>query len=130
MSGPRDDDKTTAGTAALFIRETTFLSLNDLKIIDDRMTRGLLEDAALGHRNADPALPDPAEHRAIAALIDRLIEEATASSERSGNANIPAASPDDSIEMMIPHSGADQQRALDIPAPRPGCGVNRRRRKG
>ena len=65
---------TTAGAAALSICESLLIALNDLKIIDDKETRAVLTDAAETHRVAMVASPDPAEHRAIADLIDRIVE--------------------------------------------------------
>ena len=74
MNDPNDADKTTAGTAALSICESLLIALNDLKIIPDKETRGVLEDAAESHRNAMPGSTNPEEHRAVAALIDRIMD--------------------------------------------------------
>jgi len=74
MSEPDGSDKTTAGMAALSMCESLLIALNDLKIIDDKETRAILEDAAATHRNAIPVSPNPDEHRAVAALIERIIE--------------------------------------------------------
>lgn len=72
---PRDDaDKTTAGAAALSICESLLIALNDLKIIDDKETRAVLQDAAESHRIAMPGSKNPDEHRAIAELIDRIVD--------------------------------------------------------
>lgn len=74
MNDSTDTDKTTAGTAALSICESLLLALNDLKIIPDKETRGVLEDAAESHRSAMPGSTNPEEHRAVAALIDRIMD--------------------------------------------------------
>jgi len=74
MNDRDETDKTTAGSAALSICESLLIALNDLKIIDDKETRAVLQDAAETHRNAIPGSVNPGEHRAIAALIDRIVD--------------------------------------------------------
>jgi len=74
MNHSDDGDKTTAGTAALSICESLLIALNDLKIIDDREARGVLIDAADAHRNVVPGSPHAGEHRAVAELIDRIVD--------------------------------------------------------
>lgn len=74
MNDSTDTDKTTAGAAALSICESLLIALNDLKIIPDKETRGVLEDAAESHRSAMPGSTNPEEHRAVAALIDRIMD--------------------------------------------------------
>ena len=74
MNDPDDTDKTTAGTAALSICESLLIALNDLKIIDDKETRAVLVDAAETHRNASCGSVNAAEHRAVADLIDRIVD--------------------------------------------------------
>jgi len=66
-------DKTIAGAAALSICESLLIALNDLKIIEDKEARAILQDAADSHRNAMPGSSKPDEHRAVAALIDRIV---------------------------------------------------------
>ena len=73
MSERNGMEKTTAGTAALAICESLLISLNDLKIIDDKQTRRLLDDAAATHRHAISVSPNPDEHRDIATLIDKMM---------------------------------------------------------
>jgi len=73
MNDRDETDKTTAGSAALSICESLLIALNDLKIIDDKETRAVLQDAAETHRNAIPGSANPGEHRAIAELIDRIV---------------------------------------------------------
>ena len=73
MTGPDETDKTTAGAAALSICESLLIALNDLKIINDRETRAVLEDAAAVHRNAIQDSPNPEQHRAVADLIERIM---------------------------------------------------------
>jgi hypothetical protein len=74
MPNSDDTDKTTAGAAALSICESLLIALSDLKIIDDKETRAILVDAAESHRRAIPGSSNPDEHRAVAALIDRIID--------------------------------------------------------
>ena len=73
MSELERADKIIAGAAALSICESLLIALNDLKIIDDKQTRAVLQDAAATHRNAIPLTPNPDEHRAIADVIERMI---------------------------------------------------------
>ena len=74
MNDRDETDKTTAGTAALSICESLLIALNDLKIFDDKETRAVLQDAAATHRDAIAGSPDAGEHRAVADLIDRIID--------------------------------------------------------
>lgn len=70
---PDDTDKTTAGAAALSICESLLIALNDLKIISDEDAHAVLEDAAATHRSAISDSKNPEEHRAVAALIERIM---------------------------------------------------------
>ena len=74
MIDRNDADRTTAGAAALSICESLLIALNDLKIIDDKETRAVLQDAAESHRSAVAGSSNPDEHRAVADLIDRIVE--------------------------------------------------------
>ena len=67
-------DSTTAAAAALSICES-LIALSEGKVIDNRETLAVLEDAAETHRNAITLSPNPDRHRAIAALIQRIIED-------------------------------------------------------
>jgi hypothetical protein len=67
-------DKAIAGAAALSICESLLIALSDLKIIDLKEMRAILQDAAESHRNAVPGSPNPDEQRAIAALISRIMD--------------------------------------------------------
>ena len=67
-------DNTIAGAAALSICESLLIALNDLKIIDGRELRAILQDAAETHHNAVPGSSNPDEHRAIASLISRIMD--------------------------------------------------------
>ncbi|PTE16149.1 hypothetical protein C5F44_03800 [Fuscovulum blasticum DSM 2131] len=63
-----------AGAAALAICESLLLALNDHNILPEREIVGVLRDAAEAHSNA-PAGDGSAEmHRAVAALINRIID--------------------------------------------------------
>ena len=74
MSDLYDKDGKTAGAAALSICESLLIALNDLKIFDDKETRAVLTDAAETHRNAMSGSASPDEHRAVAELIDRIVD--------------------------------------------------------
>lgn len=63
-----------AGLAALAICESPLLALNDRRILPENEIIGFLADAAAGHANA-PAHDGMAEtHRAVAALIQGIID--------------------------------------------------------
>jgi hypothetical protein len=74
MNGFDVKDRETAGAAALSICESLLIALNDLNVIDDKETRAVLTDAAETHRIAIPGSPNPEEHRAVANLIDRIVD--------------------------------------------------------
>jgi len=74
MSNAAYTDKTTAVAAALSICES-LIALSERKVIGNREMLAVLEDAAASHRNVITLSPNPDEHRAIAALIQRIIEE-------------------------------------------------------
>ena len=62
-----------AGTAALAICESLLLALNDRNILPEHEILGILRDAAAAHAN-DPGKDASAElHKAVAALINRII---------------------------------------------------------
>jgi hypothetical protein len=63
-----------AGHAALAICESLLLALGDRKLIDEAEVLGILQDAAIAHRNAVPlARGDGATHQAAAELIEAII---------------------------------------------------------
>ena len=62
-----------AGLAALAICESLLLALSDLKIIGERETRGVLEDAAAAHRNGGGSTQEAALNLEIVAIIERII---------------------------------------------------------
>ena len=70
---PTQIDKSVAGAAALSICEALLISLNDLKVMDDKEAHAVLVDAAATHRNAISASQNPEEHRAVADLIERIM---------------------------------------------------------
>lgn len=74
MGQPDYTEKTTAMAAVLSICES-LIALSDHKIIGKREALAVLEDAAATHRNAIARSPNPDEHRAVAALIQRIIED-------------------------------------------------------
>ena len=73
MSEADEFDPAAAGLAALSTCESLLIALNDLKIIDGKETRTILEDAAATHRHAVPVSPNPEHHREVAAVIERII---------------------------------------------------------
>ena len=74
MNGFDNPDTSVVGAAALSICESLLIALNDLKIINDKDTRAVLTDAAETHRIAVPGSLNPEGHRAVADLIDRIVE--------------------------------------------------------
>jgi hypothetical protein len=62
-----------AGMAALTICESLLLALNDRNILPEREIVGILRDAAAAHSPA-PDGADPAMHKAVAALITKIID--------------------------------------------------------
>jgi hypothetical protein len=62
-----------SGTAALAICESLLLALNDRKIIPEREILGILKDAAAAHENVSDADGDAELHKAVAALIHRIL---------------------------------------------------------
>lgn len=62
-----------AGCAALAICESLLLALTELKVIDDRDARGVLEDAAAAHQGAESAPPDAAVHKEAAHIIEHIL---------------------------------------------------------
>jgi hypothetical protein len=63
-----------AGTAALAICESLLLALNDRKILPEREIIGVLKDAAATHENAPPGDGTQAMHKAVAELINKIID--------------------------------------------------------
>jgi hypothetical protein len=63
-----------AGMAALSICESLLLALNDHKLIQESEILGILRDAAAAHENAEAAQGDAEAHKAVAALINRIIK--------------------------------------------------------
>lgn len=62
------------GSAALAICESLLLALTDRKILDEREVVGLMEDAAGAHRNAMTESGGDRGHRAVAELIEAIID--------------------------------------------------------
>lgn len=61
------------GSAALAICESLLLALTDRRILDEREVIGLMTDAASAHRNAATEEGDDHRHRAVADLIEAII---------------------------------------------------------
>lgn len=67
------DHNTYAGMAALTICEALLLALNDADILPETEIVGILTDAAATHANAIGTETNAESHRAVAALINRII---------------------------------------------------------
>jgi hypothetical protein len=59
--------------AALSICEALLLALNDADILPESEIMGVLKDAASTHDNATGSATDLENHKAVAALINRII---------------------------------------------------------
>ncbi len=70
MSEPRDIH----GRAALTICEALLLALNDRDILPEREIVGVLMDAAATHENIPPGDKGAAMHKAVAELIQGIID--------------------------------------------------------
>jgi hypothetical protein len=73
MSNLQGIESEFSGLAALSICESLLLALQDSKVLSPRDARGVLEDAAAAHRNAVGTPLEIEGHRAIAAIIDRML---------------------------------------------------------
>lgn len=63
-----------AGTAALAICESLLLALNDHDILPEREIVGILKDAAAAHNNAPRGYGSEEMHKAVAKLINKIID--------------------------------------------------------
>jgi hypothetical protein len=71
-----------AGCAALAICESLLLALTEAKILDSHDVRGVLQDAATVHRDAESAMMEAAVHREAAQMIECIISSHSALSRR------------------------------------------------
>lgn len=71
--GIMSDHNTYAGFAALSICESLLLALNDASIIPENEIIGILRDAASTHERAGKTDVEPEMHKAVAALINKII---------------------------------------------------------
>jgi hypothetical protein len=60
--------------AALGICESLLLALIELKLITNADARGLLSDVATTHREAADTSEAPEMHRAVVAIIERILD--------------------------------------------------------
>jgi hypothetical protein len=67
------EHNTYAGMAALSICEALLLALNDRNILPESEIMGIMSDAAAAHENAVGLDADMKAHKAVAALIKRII---------------------------------------------------------
>lgn len=63
-----------AGVAALAICESLLLALNDRKVLPEQEILGILSDAAAVHRDAPPGDGHDDLHKAVAVLIQSIID--------------------------------------------------------
>lgn len=63
-----------AGIAALTICESLLLALNDRNILPEHEIVGVLKDAADTHSNTTPGEAAEAMHKAVAAMINKIID--------------------------------------------------------
>lgn len=73
MANPTNVQVPATGIAALAICESLLLALSDLKIIGERETRGLLEDAAAAFRNGGASTQTTAIKLEVVAILERII---------------------------------------------------------
>ena len=76
----RDGTTGANGTAALSICESLLVALTDLKIISEQDARDLLTDVATTHDEAASFSRTPDKHRAIVAIVHRILDGTFASS--------------------------------------------------
>jgi len=62
-----------SGIAALTICEALLLALNDNKLLPESEIMGVLRDSAATHENGIGSESEMETHRAVAALINRII---------------------------------------------------------
>jgi hypothetical protein len=67
------DHSTTSGVAALSICEALLLALNDAKFLPENEIMGVLKDAATAHENVGGSDIEIENHKAVAALINRIV---------------------------------------------------------
>lgn len=67
------EQDTNSGMAALAICEALLLALNDAHVLPESEIMGVLKDAAATHESVDDSDGDLQRHRAVAALINRII---------------------------------------------------------
>lgn len=68
------EHNTYSGIAALTICEALMLALNDANILPEHDILGVLKDAATTHENAVGTDDDLKVHKAVAALLNRIID--------------------------------------------------------
>jgi hypothetical protein len=69
---PRHNDA--EGSAALGICESLLLALTEGKIITEKNARDLLTDVVTSHTEAADASKTPERHRAVAAIVQRILD--------------------------------------------------------
>lgn len=67
------DQNDHSGIAALTICEALLLAMNDHKLLPESEIMGILRDSAETHKNGGGSESEMETHRAVAALINRII---------------------------------------------------------
>ncbi len=67
------DQNDYSGKAALTICEALLLAMNDHKLLPENEIMGILRDSAETHKNGVGSESEMETHRAVAALINRII---------------------------------------------------------
>jgi hypothetical protein len=62
------------GMATLGICEALLIALTELKIISEQDARDLLTDVVAAHSDAADASQTPERHRAVAAIVQRILD--------------------------------------------------------
>ncbi|OSQ35733.1 hypothetical protein [Thalassospira mesophila] len=68
------DQNDHSGIAALTICEALLLAMNDHKLLPEQEIIGVLRDSAAAHENGIGSENEMQTHRAVAALINRIID--------------------------------------------------------
>lgn len=73
MANSTDMKDAAAGLAALTICESLLLALSDLKVMGEKDTGAVLDDAAAAHRSAGISTQEATLHHEVVAIIERII---------------------------------------------------------
>jgi hypothetical protein len=62
------------GSAALGICESLLLAMTELRLMTEKDARDLLTDVVISHTEAADASSTPERHRAVAAIVQRILD--------------------------------------------------------